>query len=130
MEMVNALGRFDDASAQGRAVAREALEMLVRVLSPMVPHVTHALWHALGHAEAVIDAPWPQVDGGALQADTVQLVVQVNGKLRGRIEVAVDAGQDAVTAAALADPQVQKFLGGQAVKKKIVVPGKLVNLVV
>ena len=83
----------------------------------------------LGHAGAVLDAAWPRADPAALVSDTVSLVVQVNGKLRGQIDVAKDASQDAILAAALADPNVQKFLSGE-IRKKIVVPGRLVNLVV
>jgi len=130
MELLNALNRFDDASPQGRAVMQEALTALVAVLSPIVPHICHELWLALGHATPVIDAPWPQPDPAALKADTVTLVVQVNGKLRGRIDVPAGAGNDAVADAALADPQVQKFIAGQAITKRVVVPGKLVNFVV
>ncbi|HUS25068.1 MAG TPA: class I tRNA ligase family protein, partial [Candidatus Binatia bacterium] len=130
MELLNAIGELDDASPQGRAVVQEALSALVATLSPITPHVCHALWHALGHGEPVIDARWPEPDAAALKADVVQLVVQVNGKLRGRVEVASDAGNDIVIAAALADPQVQRFIAGQPIRKQVVVPGKLVNFVV
>jgi leucyl-tRNA synthetase len=129
MELLNALYKFEDLSPQGRAVMHEALDMLVAVLSPIVPHVCHELWFALGHKTPVIDARWPQPDAAALQADSITLVVQVNGKLRGRIEVGADAGSDAVIAAALADENVKKFLTGP-LKKQVVVPGKLVNFVV
>jgi leucyl-tRNA synthetase len=88
------------------------------------------MWRALGHATALIDEPWTPVDTAALQSATVEIVVQVNGKLRGRITVAVDADESAVRAAALADEHVQKFVGGKDVRKVIVVPGKLVNIVV
>jgi len=130
MELLNAVTDFDDASPQGRAVIREALEALVATLSPITPHICHALWQALGHPEPVIDARWPEADPAALKADMVTLVVQVNGKLRGRIEVPADAGNDAVAESALADPNVQKFIGGQTIRKRVVVPGKLVNFVV
>ena len=130
MELVNALYKFEARDAQGRAVMQEALDALVAALAPIVPHVAHELWHGLGHAEPVIDAPWPEPDPAALRADLVTLVVQVNGKLRGRIEVPADAGNDAVIESALADPNVQKFVAGQAIKKRVVVPGKLVNFVV
>jgi len=130
MELLNAVTDFDDASPQGRAVVQEALDALVAVLSPIVPHICHELWQALGHAEAVIDARWPEPDPAALKADMVTLVVQVNGKLRGRIEVPADAGNDAVVESALADPNVQKFVAGQPIKKRVVVPGKLVNIVI
>jgi leucyl-tRNA synthetase len=129
MELLNAITDLDDAGPQGRAVAQEALAALVATLAPICPHICHALWLALGHQEPVIDARWPEPDP-ALKADTVMLIVQVNGKLRGRIEVPADAGTDAVAAAALADENVQKFIAGAAIKKRVVVPGKLVNFVV
>jgi leucyl-tRNA synthetase len=130
MELVNALSRFEDASANGRAVTQEVLDALVRVLSPIVPHIAHELWFALGNNTAVIDAPWPQPDPAARVADEVLLVVQVNGKKRGEIKVPASASKEEIIAAALADEQVRKFLDGQAPKKTIVVPGKLVNFVV
>lgn len=129
MELVNALQKFDDVSAQGRAVMQEALSGLVAALSPIVPHITHELWQALGQAGAVIDAPWPQADAQALQADTASLVVQVNGKLRGSILVATDASDEAIAAAALADENVRKFIGDAPIRKRIVVRGKLINFV-
>jgi leucyl-tRNA synthetase len=130
MELVNALSRFEDASPNGRAVTQEVLDALVRVLSPIVPHIAHELWFALGNKAAVIDAPWPQPDAAARVADEVLLVVQVNGKKRGEITVPAAASRDEIVATALADEQVRKFLDGQAPKKTIVVPGKLVNFVV
>jgi leucyl-tRNA synthetase len=129
MELLNAVTRHDGGTAQGRAVIHEALEIAVLTLSPVVPHAAHALWHALGHARAVIDEPWPAADPAALQQDSVELVVQVNGKLRSRITVAVDAPEAAVREAALADATVQRFVGTLAVRKVIVVPGKLVSVV-
>jgi len=129
MELLNAITDFDGTGPQGRAVVQEALAALVATLAPIAPHICHELWFALGHAEPVIDARWPEPDP-ALKADTVTLIVQVNGKLRGRVEVAADAGNDAVAEAALADANVQKFIAGAAIKKRVVVPGKLVNFVV
>jgi leucyl-tRNA synthetase len=130
MELLNALAKFDDSSEQGRAVARETLELALVMLSPVAPHVTHALWHAMGHEEALIDVSWPQPDPQALVQDIVELVVQVNGKLRGRINVAVGADSDTVKGIALADINVRKWVEGKEPKKVIVVPGKLVNIVV
>ncbi len=130
MELVNALYKFDDESAAGRAVMQEALETVVVLLSPIVPHVCHVLWQALGHGTAVIDTPWPQVDESALARDRIELVVQVNGKLRGRIAVAPDADRASLEQTALADENVQRFTEGKTVRKVIVVPGKLVNVVV
>jgi leucyl-tRNA synthetase len=130
MELMNTLQKFDDTSPQGRAVVQEALEIIVLVLAPMVPHACHALWQALGHAGAVMDERWPRVDESALVEESVEIVVQVNGKLRGRINVPAETDQEGVKAAALADENVRKFVGASAVKKVIVVPGKLVNVVV
>jgi leucyl-tRNA synthetase len=99
-------------------------------LSPIIPHVTHALWRALGHGTALIDEPWMTVDAAALQTSCVAMVVQVNGKLRGHISVPVGAEEAVVRAAALADAHAQKFIGAAAIRKVIIVPGKLVNIVV
>ena len=130
MELLNAVNRLDDTSATGRAVVHEALEAVVLMLSPIVPHVCHALWQELGHEDALIDQGWPQVDDDALVADLIEVVVQVNGKLRGRLSVPADADNDTVSAQALADPNVQRFVGEDAIRKIIVVPGRLVNIVV
>jgi leucyl-tRNA synthetase len=130
MELLNAVNRFDDDSAAGRAVVREALDTIVLTLSPIVPHICDALWQALGHSQPLIDRPWPKVDESALERDTIELVVQVNGKLRGKIAAAADADDDAILSAALADPNVQRFIEGRDIRKTIVVPGRLVNLVV
>ncbi|MEM7432044.1 MAG: leucine--tRNA ligase [Pseudomonadota bacterium] len=130
MELMNAIGRYDDDSAQGRAVCREALEAVVLMLSPMVPHICHVLWANLGHSSAAIDADWPVVDEAALTSEMVDMVVQVNGKLRAKISVAADADKDAIGEQALADENVQRFIDGKDVRKTIVVPGRLVNIVV
>jgi leucyl-tRNA synthetase len=130
MELLNAIGRFRDPTPAGRAVVQEALEIVVVALSPIVPHVTHELWLALGHERALIDEPWPTPDPLALAREQVELVVQVNGKLRARLTVPVDAAEAELRERALADPAVMKFVDGKALRKVIVVPGKLVNLVV
>ncbi|CAK0739820.1 leucine--tRNA ligase [Gammaproteobacteria bacterium] len=130
MELINALYRFEDPSPTGYALRQEALEAVVRLLAPIVPHVTHTLWQALGHADPVIDAPWPEADPAALVRAQVDLVVQVNGKVRAHIAVAVDAGHADIEAAAKADPNVARYLEGKPVRKVIVVPGRLVNIVV
>jgi leucyl-tRNA synthetase len=130
MELMNALAKFEDASLQGRAVVQEALEFIVLMLSPIVPHIAHALWHELGHQGAIVDAPWPKADARALAQDTIELVVQVNGKLRSQIQVPVDAEEAVIRAAALADANVQRFVEGKPVRKVIVVKGRLVNVVV
>ena len=130
MELTNSLQRFDDTSPQGRAVTHEALESCVLVLSPIVPHVTHALWRALGHEDAVVEATWPRVDTQALVTDTVELVVQVNGKLRGHINVHADAEREVVEKQALENANVQRFVGAKPIRKIVVVPGRLVNVVI
>jgi leucyl-tRNA synthetase len=130
MELLNELGRFQAVTPADRAVVQEALESVVLMLSPMVPHICHSLWHTLGHRRAVVDERWPVTDTAALAADTVELVVQVNGKVRGRIAVPAGAGEDAARAAALADEGVSRHVAGRPVRRVIVVPGKLVNVVV
>ncbi|MDE2136869.1 MAG: leucine--tRNA ligase [Gammaproteobacteria bacterium] len=130
MELLNSIQRFTATTAAARAVRQEALEIAVLVLAPITPHVCHALWHSLGHTRALIDEPWPQVDPAALAQDTISLVVQVNGKLRGHITVAAGADEAAVRSAALADETVCRFVADKPVRRVIVVPGKLVNVVV
>ena len=130
MELLNAINKFSDDSSTGRAVAREALQAVVLMLSPMVPHICHALWRELGHESALIDQPWPEVDHSALELELIELVVQVNGKLRARMSVVADADADAVETQALADANVQRFIAGKDIRRVIVVPGRLVNIVV
>ena len=130
MELLNAINKFDDDSDAARAVVHEALEAVVLMLSPMVPHICHALWEQLGHETALVDQPWPTLDESALALDLVEVVIQVNGKLRGRISVSVDAGKDTIAQLAIADPNVQRFIGDKEIRKTIVVPGRLVNIVV
>jgi leucyl-tRNA synthetase len=131
MELLNTVGRFDDLTEQGRAVRQEALEIITLMLAPIIPHAAHALWSGLGHERAVIDEPWPQVDASALTQDSVEFVVQVNGKLRGRVRVPAGADEAAIREAALADEQVMRFVGSRAaVKRVVVVPGRLIANVV
>ncbi|GHH59591.1 leucine--tRNA ligase [[Pseudomonas] boreopolis] len=130
MELSNALAKFEDASAQGRAVRQEALEAMVLLLNPITPHASHALWQALGHAETLLeDVPFPAVDESALVRDALTLAVQVNGKLRGTIDVPADAPKDQIEALAKAEPNAAKFLEGLTIRKVIIVPGKIVNIV-
>ncbi|HOX72356.1 MAG: leucine--tRNA ligase [Dokdonella sp.] len=131
MELLNAVTRFDDMSDPGRAVRHEAFEALVLLLNPITPHICHALWQALGHGETLIeDRSWPIVDSTALVRDAVTLAVQVNGKLRGTIEMPVSASKEDCERAALTEPSVAPYVEGQAIKKVVVVPGKIVNIVV
>jgi leucyl-tRNA synthetase len=135
MKMLNAL---EDAKLGGTAaesaLLNESVGILLRALYPVAPHITHTLWNELAYAEQfgseIIDAPWPQADEAALVMDEIELVVQVNGKLRASIRVPATADKAAIEQAAIGDANVQKFVAGQAVKRVIVVPGKLVNVVV
>ncbi len=130
MELMNEIGKFSDDSDTGRALVQEALESSVLMLSPIVPHIAEVLWKTLGHDTHIVDARWPEVDSAALVQDSVQLIVQVNGKMRGKIMVPADADNDSTVATAMAEPNVQRFIEGKTLRKQIVVPGRLVNLVV
>ncbi|KRB83976.1 leucine--tRNA ligase [Noviherbaspirillum sp. Root189] len=133
MKMLNTLeaAKLDD-SAASNAVIAEGFSIFLRVLYPVAPHVTHVLWQELGLTKAhgdILDAPWPQVDAGALEQAEIELMVQVNGKLRGSVKVPKEADKATIEAAALTNENVKKFVEGTP-KKVIIVPGKLVNIVV
>jgi leucyl-tRNA synthetase len=131
MELVNALSRNRDDSEQGRAVQQEGLEAAVRLLAPIVPHCTDALWRALGHQdESLLDASWPEANERAIVRDELLIVVQVNGKKRAEINIAAGCEQEELEVAALADANVQRCIDGKTVIKTVVVPGRLINLVV
>jgi leucyl-tRNA synthetase len=117
-------------NALEKSPSREGLSILLRLLSPVTPHVTHHLWRELKFGEDIMKAPWPEPDAAALEQDEVELVVQVNGKLRGSIRVPKAADRAAIEELARANPNVQRFVAGQNVKKVVVVPGRLVNLVI
>ncbi len=127
MKMLNALDRMVGA---GDTTAKEGLSILLRLLSPITPHVCQYLWRELGFGAEILDAPWPAVDESALVRDEIDLVVQVNGKHRGSVRVPSEASREAVERLVLESPSVQKHVDGQTVKKVIVVPGRLVNIVV
>ncbi len=129
MTVMNALEKLPQDSAQDRALLQEGLESVVLLLAPITPHICHSLWSALGKCGDVIDATWPAVDEKALEQDTLTLVIQVNGKLRGQIEVPAGASREEVEAAARANENVLRFTDGLTIRKVIVVPGKLVNIV-
>jgi leucyl-tRNA synthetase len=130
MELLNSLSKFDDASDAARALRQEAYESVALLLNPITPHTSHAIWQLLGHPEVTLeDLPFPAADPAALVREAATLAVQVNGKLRATIEVSVNAGKETIEALALAEPNVQKFMEGLAVRKVIVVPGKIVNIV-
>ena len=133
MKMLNTLEGLRATSAGRGALTREGLSILLRVLYPVVPHTTWVLWRDLGFATAdgdLLDAAWPEVDAAALVQDEIELVLQVNGKLRGKIVVPAKADNVAIETAARASPEVERHAQGAAVKKVVVVPGRLVNVVV
>jgi leucyl-tRNA synthetase len=130
MELVNSLYKFDDDSEQGLAVMQEAMDAVVLMLSPIVPHITHELWKALGHTNATVDCSWPTYDESALVKDTIELVVQVNGKLRGKVQLSANVDKETMEKEAMADANVQRYIDGKTVRKVIVVPGRLINIVV
>ena len=130
MKMLNALERAAGAQPAQRALVLEGMSILLRVLAPITPHITHALWRELKLGEDLLTAPWPEFDPGALAAAEIELVLQVNGKLRGNIRVAADADRATIEKLALDNANVRKHVGDQAVKKVVVVPGRLVNIVV
>ena len=129
MELLNALGKFSDTTPEGRAVAQEALEAIALMLCPVVPHICQALWSELRPGSDMLDQAYPATDLSALVQNEIELMIQVNGKLRGSITVAKDADRAAIEQLALADEAVQKQLAGVLPKKIIIVPGRLINIV-
>ena len=129
MTLMNVLEKAPTASEQDRALLQEGLEAVALLLAPITPHICHELWQQLGKDGAIIDAQWPQFDEAALVQDNLTLVIQVNGKLRGQIEVPASASREEIEAAARANENVQRFTEGVTIRKVIVVPGKLVNIV-
>jgi leucyl-tRNA synthetase len=130
MELLNDVAKLSSGDESHAGVEREALEAAVLLLSPITPHISHSLWIELGHTDAVIDVAWPVVNEAALVRDSIDLVVQVNGKLRAKIAVSANASREDIEALALADENVMRFTEDKQVCKVIVVPGKLVNIVV
>ena len=137
MKILNAANAFAAAkpadaaaAAEWQRLITEATGILLRLLAPITPHITHALWQELGYGEDILAAPWPQADDAALDADEVELVVQVNGKLRGSLRVAKGADRAEIERLAMQNANVQKHIAGQTVKKVVVVPGRLINVVV
>ena len=129
MTLMNVLEKAPQAAPQDRALLQEGLETVALLLAPITPHISHELWAALGHPDPVINAAWPVVDESALVQDTLQLVIQVNGKLRGYIDMPASATREEVEAAARTNENVLRFIDGLTIRKVIVVPGKLVNIV-
>ena len=129
MELMNAVSRFSPQNESDRAVVQQALETACLLLAPVVPHISSVLWQALGHDNDIIDAPWPLADESAMVQDEIQYIVQVNGKLRDRLQLAADADQQTIEQLAQASESVQRHIEGKTVRKVIVVPGRLVNIV-
>ncbi|TNC81654.1 MAG: leucine--tRNA ligase [Oleiphilus sp.] len=129
MELMNQVSRFVDVSPQGLAVTQEALETATLLLAPITPHICHTLWQELGHDEAIIASDWPLADEAAMTRDSETIVAQVNGKVRAKLELPVGLDNAEIEEAARSDSNVQKFIDGKTVRKVIVVPGKLVNIV-
>ncbi|SUZ50148.1 uncharacterized protein METZ01_LOCUS3002 [marine metagenome] len=130
MELLNSVTRFDDDSHKGRSVVRESLETIILLLSPIVPHICHELWKKLNYKTSLIDEKWPNADKLALAKDSIEIVVQVNGKLRSRIIVDVNADEEKIKSLVIKDKNVQRYIGKNKVKNIIIVPGRLVNVVV
>jgi leucyl-tRNA synthetase len=128
MKIVNVLYKLGD-SAQELTLLHEGLGITLRLLAPIAPHVSHHLWRELGFGEDILDSDWPQPDESALVQDTIQYVAQVNGKVRSKLQVPADADKAAIEKMALEDDNVQKFTDGKTVRKIIVVPNKLINIV-
>lgn len=129
MKMLNALEKAAKDAAN-RAVIGESLSILLRLLSPITPHICHAMWQELGYDSDILAASWPEPDAAALVQDELEMVIQVNGKLRGSVVVPRDMDKAGIEKVAIEQPCVQKFLEGVSIKKVIVVPGKLINVVV
>ncbi|HRH80706.1 MAG TPA: leucine--tRNA ligase, partial [Thiobacillaceae bacterium] len=130
MELMNALAKVEGEDSLTRAVKQEALEAIVLMLAPIVPHICRVLLKALKPGACLVGSSWPEADEAALVRAEIELVLQVNGKLRGKLTVAADAGREAIEAAALASPDVRRHMDGKPAKKVVVVPGRLVNVVV
>lgn len=131
MKLLNLLAKLPDYNNQAMFVLmHEGMSILLRLLSPVAPHITHHLWRTLGYGNDILKAPWPKVNFDALQTDSIQWVVQINGKLRAQLSLPASADEKIIESSVLADAQVQRYLQDQSIKKIIIVPGKLVNIVV
>ncbi len=130
MELLNTVVKFSDDSSIGHNIKQEVYDNMVLMLSPIIPHLSHQLWKELGHEDIILDAVWPQLDETALVQDSIEMVIQVNGKLRAKIQVSADADKASCESMAVGNEQVKKFIGDQPIRKVIVVPKKLVNIVI
>jgi len=129
MELLNALSKALDEKTASRLRCEETFDTLVQLLHPMAPHVTEEMWERRGHVETLLESSWPTYDETKVGRDRITLVVQVDGKLRDRIEVDTDASEAEVKAAALESDKAQEFRAGKELARAVVVPGRLVNLV-
>jgi leucyl-tRNA synthetase len=130
MELLNSVSKFDDKSPTGLAIRQETYENMVLMLSPIIPHLCHQLWRDLGHDSLIIDTHWPQIDEAALVQETIEMVIQVNGKLRGKMQISATADKTVCETTAVNNEQVQRYINDAPIKKVIVVPDKLVNIVI
>ena len=131
MELLNTTTKFNESNKQKNdlVVVQESLETVILMLAPIVPHFSHALWNQLGHKNAVINESWPAIDDRALAQDSVMIVIQVNGKVRDKIEVSITMTKEELEQEILKNKSVNRFIEGKEVNKIIVVPGRLVNVV-
>ena len=129
MELINQLAKFHETDEMAQLVRQEALELIVLMLSPVMPHVAQVLWQMLGKEALVMDQPWPEIDEDALQQSNIQMMIQINGKLRGKVDVAIDADDKTVEQLALKNDNVAQFLADKTIRKVIVVKGRLINIV-
>ena len=129
MELSNALAKFKDQSLQAHRLKREAYEAIIKMLSPITPHIMHHLWQRLGHSTPLVDCSWPQYEAELLQTDVCEVIVQINGKLRTKLNIARGSDEATVKALALADNKIQKYLDGTVPSKTIYVKDKIINFV-
>ena len=130
MELLNTVGKFSDDSVIGHNIKQEVFDNMVLMLAPIIPHLCHQLWKELGHENIILDAAWPQWDETALVQNSIEMVIQVNGKLRAKIQISADADKASCEAMAVGNEQIKKFIGDQSIRKVIVVLKKLVNIVI
>ena len=130
MELLNAINKFNDETQEGRMIIQESLESIVLLLSPITPHICHALWSELGHKEALIYASWPLMDEAVIVKDEVEIIIQVNGKLRSKMTIDINTSQETVESKVIADERILRYIDEKVIKKMIYIKGKLVNVVV
>lgn len=130
MELLNIVNKYKDTSNEGKLVIQEALESITQLLSPITPHICHALWMKLGHKKPLIYSMWPKAEESVLQKNDVEIIIQINGKLRGRLVVNVESNQKDIEKMVMSDVKIMQYLEGNTIKKFIYVKGRLINVVV